>query len=251
MSKAEDEEILDLQAELVKTQAWSIDTGQKLLLVLEGRDAAGKDGLIRTLTRYTSPRNTRVVALSKPSDRERTQWYFQRYAPYLPAAAEWAIFNRSWYNRAGVERVMGFSTLEEQEQFLRDVPGFETMLAHAGVTVIKLWLDISKTEQAARLEERRTDPLKRLKTSPLDAEAQPRWDAYSQARNEMLTRTDTDAAPWYVVRGDDKGKARIAALRLIIHTLDCPDRAKHFKGPNAKTLFRFTPAAIEDGRLEA
>jgi polyphosphate kinase len=229
MSKAEDEEILDLQAELVKTQAWSIDTGQKLLLVLEGRDAAGKDGLIRTLTRYTSPRNTRVVALSKPSDRERTQWYFQRYAPYLPAAAEWAIFNRSWYNRAGVERVMGFSTLEEQEQFLRDVPGFETMLAHAGVTVIKLWLDISKTEQAAQL----------------------RWDAYSQARNEMLTRTDTDAAPWYVVRGDDKGKARIAALRLIIHTLDCPDRAKHFKGPNAKTLFRFTPAAIEDGRLEA
>jgi polyphosphate kinase 2 len=249
MSKTEDDEILALQAELVKAQIWAIEKGLKFALVLEGRDAAGKDGMIRSLTRYTSPRNTRVVALAKPSDRERTQWYFQRYVPHLPAAGEWAIFNRSWYNRAGVEKVMGFSTPEEQEQFLRDVPGFEQMLAHAGVILIKLWLDISKKEQAERLEDRRTDPLKRLKTSPLDAEAQPRWDAYSEARNEMLTRTDTDAAPWYVVRGDDKDKARIAALRLIIQALDCPGRAKGFKGPSAKTLFRFTPAAVADGRL--
>jgi polyphosphate kinase 2 len=206
MSKDEDDELRALQVELVTSQLWTLETGRKILLVFEGRDTAGKDGVIRRITEHLSVRATRTVALPKPSDRERSQWWFQRYAAHMPAAGEWAIFNRSWYNRAGVERVMGFSTRGEQEQFLDDAPVFERMLIESGVTLVKYWLDISKAEQARRLDRRRSDPLKRLKVSPLDAVAQEKWDSYSAARDEMLTRTHTPLAPWWCVRADDKGR---------------------------------------------
>src|SRR3954464_5282850 len=167
------------QLALVHWQQSAMKSGEKGLGIFEGRDAAGKDGSIRVLTEHLSVRNTRVVALPKPSERERSQWYFQRYVPPLPACGEAVIFNRSWYNRSGVERVMGFSTPEEQEVFLRDVPTFEAMLLESGLAIVRRWLDVSKTAQAERLEERRTDPLKALKASPLDKEAQARWDDYT------------------------------------------------------------------------
>ena len=190
-----EDQLRDLQIGLVKYQTWAMEAGQKALVVMEGRDAAGKDGSIRRITEHMAPRNTRVVALPKPSDRERSQWYFQRYVRHLPAAGEIVIFNRSWYNRGGVEPVMGFCTPEQHEEFLRDAPNFERMLVESGIRLIKLWLDISKSEQAERLDDRRSDPIKALKVSPLDAEAQKKWDAYSSARDEMLMRTHTDYAP--------------------------------------------------------
>jgi polyphosphate kinase 2 len=243
-------ELVALQTELVKAQAWAIGAGQKMLIVFEGRDAAGKDGTIRRVIEHQSPRNMQVVALPKPSDIERTQWYFQRYIPYLPAAGEWVIFNRSWYNRAGVEPVMGFCTAAEHERFLTDVPAFEQMLVEADIKLVKLWMDISKTEQAERLDERRKDPLKLLKTSPLDAEAQKRWDAYSAARNEMLTRTHTDFAPWVCVRNDHKKRGRLNVLRHLLRVIDAPGLSKKIAKPDPKVLFTFEPAAITDGRLE-
>lgn len=175
-----------LQGLLVETQAWVIAEGIRPLIVFEGRDSAGKDGAIKRITEFAAPRQTRVVALPKPTDRETSQWYFQRYVPHLPAAGETVIFNRSWYNRAGVEPVMGFCTPGQYESFLKDAPHFERMLTDDGIVLIKLWLDISKGEQAKRLEERIEDPLKRFKVSPLDKEAQARWDAYSQARDRIV-----------------------------------------------------------------
>src|SRR4051812_26960584 len=183
------------QLALVHWQQWAMESGEKVLVIFEGRDAAGKDGSIRVVTEHLSVRNTRVVALPKPSDRERSQWYFQRYVRFLPACGETVIFNRSWYNRAGVERVMGFATSEEQESFLRDAPTFENMLLESGLRIVKLWLDVSKEEQAKRLGERKNDPLKVLKSSPLDAAAQEKWDDYSKARDIMLKRTSTAQAP--------------------------------------------------------
>jgi len=211
-----------LQIQLVETQAWAIEQGLKIVIVFEGRDAAGKDGAIKRMTEYMAPRQTRVVALPKPNDRELTQWYFQRYASHLPAAGETVFFNRSWYNRAGVEPVMGFCTPEQHERFLHDAPHFERMLTQSGTILIKLWLDISRGEQDRRLEERVSHPLKRFKVSPLDAEAQKRWDAYSAARNEMLERTHLDYAPWTVVATDDKKKARLNIIRHVLHRLAHP-----------------------------
>lgn len=238
-----------LQADLVSARIWSAQQGQKLLVIFEGRDAAGKDGTIKRLTENLSVRNTRVVALPKPSDREQSQWFFQRYIAHLPAGGEWVFFNRSWYNRGGVERVMEFSTPDEQEQFLREAPTVEEMLVDAGVSVVKYWLDISRDEQAERLEERRTDPVKRLKLSPLDAAAQERWDDYSAARNETLRRTDTDDAPWWCVRADSKKRARLAVARHLLARLDCPDLKGRLVPPDPEILFRFERAAISDGRL--
>ena len=251
MSKSDDyeEELAKLQLALVRYQQGAMESGDKAIIVLEGRDAAGKDGTIKRITEHLSPRNTRMVALPKPSDRERTQWYFQRYASQLPAAGELVIFNRSWYNRAGVEPVMGFCTPEEHQRFLADVPVFETMLVESGITLVKLWLDITKDEQAKRLEARRTDPLKALKTSPLDAEAQKRWDDYTNARDEMLTRTQCDAAPWVCVRADHKKAARLNVLRHLIRTIAPKDIAKDFEKPDAGVLFSFEVAALSDGRL--
>jgi len=217
-----DTELEALQIELVNSQAWAIEQGLKVLIVLEGRDSAGKDGAIKRITEYASPRQTRVVALPKPTERETGQWYFQRYVPHLPGAGEIVLFNRSWYNRAGVEPVMGFCTPEQHVQFLRDAPRFERMLTDAGILVVKLWLDISKAEQARRLAERVEDPLKRFKVSSLDAEAQARWDAYSAARDRMLVDTHTHHAPWTVVATDDKKTARLNIIRHILRRIDRP-----------------------------
>lgn len=238
-----------LQVDLVTSRIWSAERGQKVLVIFEGRDAAGKDGTIKRLTENLSVRNTRVVALPKPSDHEKGQWFFQRYVAHLPGAGEWVFFNRSWYNRGGVERVMGFSSPEEQEQFLREAPMVEDMLVDSGMIVVKYWLDISRDEQAERLEERRTDPVKRLKLSPLDAVAQTRWADYSAARNETLSRTDTDEAPWWCVRADSKKTARLAVARHLLAQLDCPDLKGRIVAPDPDILFRFEPAAITDGRL--
>ncbi|WP_397418678.1 polyphosphate kinase 2 [Phenylobacterium sp.] len=248
---ASDEDDLEpLQEALVRFQQHAIKTGERDLIIFEGRDAAGKDGAIKRLTEYLSIRATRVTALPKPTDRERSQWYFQRYVDHLPAAGELVIFNRSWYNRGGVEPVMGFCTLEEHETFLRDVPVFEDMLVRSGVQVVKLWLDISRGEQVKRLEARRTDPLKALKVSPLDALAQEKWDAYSTARDEMLRRTHSEVSPWYVVHTDMKPLARIAILRHLLKVLAPPEIADKIPAPDPGVLYRFEPAAITDGRLE-
>jgi polyphosphate kinase 2 len=227
----------------------AVDSGEKILVVLEGRDAAGKDGVIKRITEFMSPRNTRVVALPKPSDRETSQWYFQRYAEHLPAAGEIVIFNRSWYNRAGVERVMGFSTPEQQEQFLRDAPEFERMLMEAEIRLYKYWLDISKTEQAERLDDRRKDPLKQLKVSALDAVAQKKWKAYSEARDEMLRRTHTEHAPWMCVRNDDKKSGRLNLIRDLLHKAAPSHISDEVDWPDRDFVFPFEPEAITDGRL--
>jgi polyphosphate kinase 2 len=237
-----------LQVALVENQERLIRDDAKLVVVLEGRDAAGKDGVIRRITEHLPPRNTRVVALPKPTERQRTEWYFQRYAEHLPSAGEFVIFNRSWYNRAGVEPVMGFCTPQEHEQFLRDAPEFERMIIESGVKLVKYWLDISKAEQADRLKARASDPLKKLKVSPLDAEAQKRWDDYSRARNEMLTRTDSNAAPWVCVRNDHKKRGRVNLIRHLLREV-CPPKAK-VEAPDPDVLFRFEPSALTDGRLE-
>jgi polyphosphate kinase len=239
-------ELKRLQISVVETQAWTMEQGRKTLILLEGRDTAGKDGAIKRITEYMAPRQTRVVALPKPTERETSQWYFQRYVPHLPAGGETVLFNRSWYNRAGVEPVMGFCTPIEYEQFLGDAPRFEQMLTGSGVTIIKLWLDISKQEQAGRLEARVEDPLKRFKVSPLDAEAQARWDAYTVARDRMLHETDHKTARWTVVATDDKKTARLNIIRHILRTIggpgagaDKPDRDVVFPAAKAgDRLFR-------------
>ena len=219
MSKDYEAELEALQIQIVETQARGIEEGRKTLIIFEGRDAAGKDGAIKRLTENMAPRNTRVIALPKPTERETTQWYFQRYVAHLPAAGETVIFNRSWYNRAGVEPVMGFCTPQQHADFLRDVEDFERLLAHAGITIIKLWLDISREEQAERLSERENDPIKRFKVSPMDKEAQARWDLYSKARDEMLATTSFDFAPWTVIKTDKKKTARLNIIRHILHAV--------------------------------
>lgn len=247
MSKSDDayEIALErLQVQLVETQAWTIDKGLRTLVVFEGRDSAGKDGAIKRLTEYMSPRQTRVVALPKPTERETGQWYFQRYVPHLPAAGETVLFNRSWYNRAGVEPVMGFCTPRQQVQFLKDAPRFEHMLADDGIVLIKLWLDISKKEQAERLAARVEDPLKRFKVSSLDAEAQARWDAYTVARDRMLQETDSRHAPWTVVATDRKKDARLNVIRHILRSIGGPGAKA--PEPDDKVLF---PAAKNADRL--
>lgn len=248
-TKNNDDALKRLQIELVSSQIWSMEHGRKVLIVFEGRDAAGKDGVIRRITEHLSVRATRVVALPKPSDRERSQWFFQRYVEQLPAGGEWVILNRSWYNRAGVERVMEFSTKAEQEQLLNDVPVFERMLADSGVTLIKYWLDISKPEQAKRLDRRRSDPLKRLKVSPLDAVAQEKWREYSEARDEMLKRTHSAIAPWFCVRADDKPEARLNVIRHLLHALTAPSVALDVSRPDPEILFPFEIETLTDGRL--
>ena len=249
--KTGDERDLEaLQVALVRYQQDAIAAGRRDLVIFEGRDTAGKDGAIKRIIEHLSVRNTRVVALPKPDERERTEWYFQRYVPHLPAAGELVIFNRSWYNRAGVEPVMGFCTAQEHETFLDDVPVFERMLAGNGVRIVKLWLDISRKEQARRLEARKTDPLKTLKISPLDAFAQQKWDAYSKARDEMLARTHTAETPWFVAHTDSKPTARANIIRHLLKTLAPKAVAKSVDKPDPDVLFEFETAALSDGRLE-
>lgn len=244
-----DDELAALQLALVGYQQQAMKDGDKALIIFEGRDAAGKDGAIKRMTEYLSIRATRVVALPKPTDSERSQWFFQRYAGHLPAAGQLVIFNRSWYNRAGVERVMGFSSSQEQETFLRDVPHFEEMLVESGIKLVKLWLDISRDEQAKRLKDRRTDPLKALKTSPLDDVAQKKWSDYSAARDEMLRRTHNPTAPWTCVATDNKQAARINVLRHVVAAVAPAETARKANRPDPSVCFPFELAALEDGRL--
>ncbi len=248
-TEAYEAELRELQIAMVESQAWVIAEGRKVLVLFEGRDAAGKDGAIRRVTEHMAPRQTRVVSLPKPSDRERSQWYFQRYVPHLPAAGEIVLFNRSWYNRAGVEVVMGFSTPEEQAAFIRDVPAFEAMLAESGTALIKVWLDISRDEQAERLAARVEDPLKRFKISPLDAEAQTRWDDYTTARDTMLTESHSDRAPWTIVATDKKKQARLNVLRALVTAIGAPGLSVKVRSPDRKICFPFEPAALNDGRM--
>jgi polyphosphate kinase 2 len=243
------EQLEALQVALVRFQIRAIEKGERCLVIFEGRDTAGKDGAIKRITEHLSVRATRVVALPKPTERERSQWYFQRYVEHLPAAGELVIFNRSWYNRAGVERVMGFSTEAEQAQFLQDVPRVEAMLVENGLRIVKLWLDVSRDEQAKRLDARRSDPLKALKVSPLDAVAQKKWDEYTAARDDMLTRTDQVAAPWICVRADHKKPARLAIIRHLLLTLAPKSVRKDVEAPDPTVLFPFEASALADGRL--
>ena len=238
-----------LQVELVKLQRHFIGCGDKILVVVEGRDAAGKDGSIKRIVEYLSPRETRVVALGKPSDRELRGWYFQRYIAQLPVAEEFVLFNRSWYNRAGVEHVMGFCSKEEHEEFMRSVPKFEEMLVNSGIKVLKYYLDIDKDEQAKRLAERERDPLKQWKTSPIDAVAVKHWKAYSAARDAMLLRTHTAIAPWHIVRTNNKRLARLNLIRDILSRLHYAGKKSKLVQPDADIAFEFTPDCIQSHRL--
>lgn len=211
-----EEELLRLQIELVKLQEWVKTTGARVVVLFEGRDAAGKGGTITRITEKTSSRVIRVVALGTPSDKEKTQWYFQRYVEQLPSAGEVVLFDRSWYNRAGVERVMGFATESEIDEFMRACPQFEDMLIRSGIQLIKYWFSVSDDEQERRFQQRLSDPTKRWKLSPMDIESRDKWEEYSHAKDEMFALTDTKQSPWYVVDGDDKRSAR---LNCISHLL--------------------------------
>lgn len=238
-----------LQVELVKLQRHFIACGDRILVLLEGRDAAGKDGSIKRIVEYLSPRETRVVALGKPSDRERKGWYFQRYVAQLPVAEELVLFNRSWYNRAGVEHVMGFCSKNEHEEFMQSVPKFEEMLVNSGIKLLKYYLDVSKDEQTRRLAERKRDPLKQWKSSPIDAVAVKHWKSYSEARDEMLLRTHSVAAPWHVIRADDKRLARLNLMRDILSRLHYAGKKTKLVQPDPNVAFEFTPDCVDATRL--
>ena len=242
-------ELKAAQIELVKLQRHVIKTGQKILVILEGRDAAGKDGTIKRIVQHLSPRDARVVALGVPSDRDRKAWYFQRYVEHLPVASEIVLFNRSWYNRAGVERVMQFCTEDEYDTFLKTAPLFEDLLIHCGVTLVKYYLDISREEERTRLKQRHDDPLSQWKLSPVDAEAVKLWDEYSAARNEMLTRTHTMVAPWTIVRADDKASARINLIRDLLTRLEFKGKNRQADLPDPDVVFTFHEDAIHNGLL--
>jgi polyphosphate kinase len=211
-NKAYEDQLHGLQIELVKLQSHLIKTNKKILLLVEGRDAAGKDGVIKVIIEHLSPRETRVVALGKPSDSQEGEWYFQRYVPHLPTKGEFVLFNRSWYNRAGVEKVMGFCSQAEYDEFMRTVIPFESMLIGSGIELHKYYLDISKKEQIKRLESRRKDPLKQWKISPIDQVAVKHWDAYTEAHETMLAQTNHPGASWTVIQTDQKKKARISLI---------------------------------------
>ncbi len=216
-------ELRRLQEELVKLQYWIKEKGLKVVVLFEGRDAAGKGGVIKRITERLNPRICRVEALGTPSDREKTQWYFQRYVDRLPAAGEMVLFDRSWYNRAGVEHVMGFCTEEEYQEFLRSCPEFERMLLRSGIILIKYWFSVSDEEQERRFLDRIDDPTKRWKLSPMDLESRKRWVAYSKAKDRMFAHTDTKQCPWYVVNADDKKRARLNRIHHLLNQFDYED----------------------------
>ena len=216
----------DLQIELLKMQNHVKATGQKVLMIFEGRDAAGKGGTIKRITEHLNPRGARVVALDKPSDVEKTQWYFQRYVAHLPSAGEIVFFDRSWYNRAGVEPVMGFCTPEEHKEFLHEVPEFEKMLVNSGIKIFKFYFSVSKKEQQRRFKKRETDPLKQYKLSPVDKLSQKLWDKYTIAKYSMLLASHTVHAPWTIIRSDNKKKARLETIKHILRHFDYPEKIK-------------------------
>jgi polyphosphate kinase len=242
-------ELRKLQLELAKLQRHFIGCGDRILVILEGRDAAGKDGSIKRIVEHLSPRETRVVALGKPSDRDRSAWYFQRYVAHLPVAEEFVLFNRSWYNRAGVEHVMGFCTPAQYDEFMNSVPKFEEMLVNSGIKLLKYYLDIGKKEQIRRLAERKRDPLKQWKVSPIDAVAVKHWKAYSDARDAMLMRTHTSAAPWHLLRTDNKRLARLNLMRDMLSRLHYGGKERQLVQPDTDIVFEFTPECVGAGRL--
>jgi polyphosphate kinase 2 len=213
-----------LQVELLKLQSWTKDTGQRIVILFEGRDAAGKGGTIKRFMEHVNPRGARVVALEKPTDAEQGQWYFQRYVEHLPTRGEIVLFDRSWYNRAGVERVMGFCSDDEHAEFLRQAPQFERNLARSGIHLIKFWFSVSRQEQKRRFAERRKHPLKQWKLSPIDLASLDKWKEYTAAKESMFARTDTDEAPWTVIKSDCKKRARLNALRYVLHKMPYTDK---------------------------
>ncbi|MEN8304063.1 MAG: polyphosphate kinase 2 [Campylobacterota bacterium] len=222
-------ELKQLQIELLKMQNHIKDTGQKVLMIFEGRDAAGKGGTIKRITEHLNPRGARVVALDKPSDTEKTQWFFQRYTQHLPSAGEIVLFDRSWYNRGGVEPVMGFCSQEEHKEFLHEVPEFEKMLVNSDVMIFKFYFSVSKDEQNRRFNKRKTDPLKQYKLSPVDEKSQGLWDKYTIAKYSMLLASHTEHAPWTIIRSDNKKKARINCIKHILNHVDYPNKIKSKK----------------------
>jgi len=243
-------ELFRMQRELVKLQDWVVHSQQKVIVLFEGRDAAGKGGVIKRIMQRLNPRVCRTVALLAPSERERTQWYFQRYVPHLPAAGEIILFDRSWYNRAGVERVMGFCTDADVEEFFWAVPELELMLVRSGIKLIKYWFSISDEEQHRRFQARMSDPLKQWKLSPMDLESRRRWEAYTKAKEDMLVRTHTPHAPWWIVDADDKRRARLNCIDHLLHQLPytevphesvtLPARVRnpnYLRGPIAKEMY--------------
>ncbi|MFS8935596.1 polyphosphate kinase 2 [Corynebacterium sp. c25Ua_89] len=217
--EAYEEELKRLQAELVEMQQWVVETGARIVIIMEGRDAAGKGSAIKRITQYLNPRTCRIEALPKPTDREAGQWYFQRYIEKLPTAGEIVIFDRSWYNRAGVERVMGFCSQQEYVRFLHQAPQLESMLVEDGIILLKYWFSVSDEEQIARFKSRRNDPLRRWKLSPMDLQSITRWEDYSRAKDEMFVHTDTPNAPWYTVESEDKKRSRINVINRILKTV--------------------------------
>ena len=219
-----EKELVKLQIELLKLQSYVTEKGLKVLILTEGRDAAGKGGTIKRITEHLNPRGCRVVALEKPSDVERTQWYFQRYIKHLPSAGEIVIFDRSWYNRGGVEPVMGFCTNEEHNMFLRQVPKLEEMLVNSGIILFKFYFSVSKEEQKARFDSRKDDPLKQYKLSPVDQQSQILWEQYTLAKYSMLLASNTDFAPWTIIVSNDKKKARLNTIKSILARIDYPKK---------------------------
>jgi len=234
-----DEQKYLLQVELLKFQNWTIDTGGKHVLLFEGRDAAGKGGTIKRFMEHLNPRYAHTVALSRPSDREQNQWYFQRYVPHLPTSGEMVLFDRSWYNRAGVERVMGFVSDAEYQQFMNQVTVFEKMLVDSGISLTKFWFSVTQSEQRTRFIIRQVDPVRQWKLSPMDLESLDKWDAYTEAKEAMLLRTDTEHAPWMTIKSNDKKRARLESMRYFLSRFDYPRKDHDLVGtPDPKLVQR-------------
>ncbi len=229
-----------LQVELLKFQNWSTETGGRHVVLFEGRDAAGKGGTIKRFMEHLNPRYARVVALNKPTDREQRQWYFQRYVQHLPTGGETVLFDRSWYNRAGVERVMGFATDEEYEQYIAQAPLFEQMLVESGVHLTKFWFSVTRSEQRTRFIIRQVDPVRQWKLSPIDLESLDKWDAYTAAKEHMFRRTDTDLAPWTTIKSNDKKRARLNAMRYFLDQFD-------YEGKNHEIVGKPDPLLVQRG----
>jgi polyphosphate kinase 2 len=250
MKKEQKQLLHKLQIELVKLQKEIISSGMKLLVILEGRDTAGKDGTIKRITEHLSPRETRVVALSKPTERENNELYFQRYAVNLPTSGEFVIFNRSWYNRAGVEKVMDFCTDKQYKDFFTDVALLEKLLVNANIKIIKYYLDISKQEQNKRLEDRKENPLKQWKISPIDSKAQKLWKPYSVARNEMLLKTNFKFSPWYIANAENKDDVHIALISHLLTQIDYKNKDKKLLAKDNKLVYPVTVSNIKNKLYE-
>ena len=244
--KAYEKEKRALQIELLKLQLWDKSTGQKILIIFEGRDAAGKGGSIKRFTEHLNPRGARVVALEKPTDIEQTQWYFQRYIKHLPSGGEIVLMDRSWYNRAGVERVMGYCTQAQYFEFMREVPDLERMLVNSGIHIIKFWFSVTREEQLARFTSRRTDPVRQWKLSPTDLASLDKWDDYTAAKEAMFFYTHTGDAPWTVIKSNDKKRARLEAMRYVLSQFDYPSKDEGVVGELDSLIVRSASHVFED-----